>query len=85
MAITCYDASFNSIKNTRSNFTLTYKTADDFFNQISKAPDIHKVVEYFRLILYVEFSTDTREYKGAVHQEHYEKHHLQRNTFVITS
>lgn len=84
MAIICYDAFLTGIKNILSNFILTYKTADEFFNQIPKAPDIHKVFEDFRFILYVEFSTDTREYKGAVHYEHCEKHHLKRNTFVIT-
>lgn len=54
----------------------TYKTANEFFNQISSTPKIHIILEHSSDILYVVFCSDTCEHKGAVHEQHRKKHHL---------
>lgn len=54
----------------------TYKTANEFFNKISSTPKIHIILEHSSDILYVVFCSDTCEHKGAVHEQHRNKHHL---------
>lgn len=58
----------------------TYKTAYEFFNQVSNAPEIHVVFIYFGDILHVIFGVNTCKYKCTVHNEHWEKQHLNQRT-----
>lgn len=52
------------------NINGTYKTAYEFFNQVSNAPEIHVVFIYFGDILHVIFGVNTCKYKCTVHNEH---------------
>lgn len=49
---------------------ITYKAANEFFNQIPNAPEIHVVFIDFGGILHVIFGVNTRQYKCTVHYKH---------------
>lgn len=55
----------------------TYKTTNEFLDEVSKRPDIHVILEEFSYALLIIICVYACQYKGTVHDQHREERHLE--------
>lgn len=61
---------FFGITNTIDIFENTYKTANQFFDQIASSPKIHVIFKHSPNVQYIIFRAYTSEHESTVHNQH---------------
>lgn len=71
---------FKSFKDIKRVINIkAYKTGDDFFNDVSSDPEVYEAFEHSGIVLTVVFCAYTCKDKITVHNQHHQKHKLEKN------